>query len=358
MSEYTYTNTADIIGEQAALDGLVSDTLQSFTDDRVISLRQYAFSYLHNIEEISLPSIQRIGSDSFRDCENLKRVILGTNNPNVVLGHSYNSFTNTPRCIIYVNDNLVSNYKSANSIWLNVSSRIYGVSDMYKYEWSGEEITDDWPTILSKINNGEAKTSYGLGDYKLLDMGSYGEQPVEIVAFDADELSSGSGYASTTWVTKHVIGRSVFYDNVDNAYDGWQPSTIRTRLINDVLPKIQTNVLNSIKEVKKYTKECPGINASLINDNVSTEKIWIPSYREIWGGTSNETSGPNYILSFGSGVINKKGLKSSPTVGENYWTRTSNMANPSTSHYVISASGSTTSSYYGDSRHFCVGFCI
>ena len=85
-------NTREIIGEQAALDGLIEDSLTEFEESDVTtlgnnvfyrnnSLRNVRFPNVKNInsnafygsriESVSLPSLEEIGTNAFYNCDGL-----------------------------------------------------------------------------------------------------------------------------------------------------------------------------------------------------------------------------------------------------------------------------------------------
>lgn len=77
------SNTKDLIGEQATLDGLISRTLKNFEDDEITHIRPYLFSNNNTIESISLPNCREYRTISstealykFSDCKNLHTVYL------------------------------------------------------------------------------------------------------------------------------------------------------------------------------------------------------------------------------------------------------------------------------------------
>lgn len=90
------SNTKDLIGEQATLDGLISRTLKNFEDDEITNIRPYLFNNNNTIESISLPNCREYrnvsSSDAiykFSDCKNLHTVYLPSLNR--IGAHSFDS---------------------------------------------------------------------------------------------------------------------------------------------------------------------------------------------------------------------------------------------------------------------------
>jgi hypothetical protein len=114
--------------------------------------------------------------------------------------------------------------------------------------------------------------------------------------------------------------------------------------------KLPANVKSLIKAVSKtsYDKTTDG-------DLTSTEKLWIPSAREIFGGSSYEQSGPVYSTIYKDSNSRKKtnfGLSSST----NWWLRSARSS--SDKHFrTVASSGAvdyTTANY---DASVCLGFC-
>ena len=69
---------------------------------------------------------------------------------------------------------------------------------------------------------------------------------------------------------------------------------MRKYLKETIKPLIPETVRNAIKEVTKYSRIFD-TSGTAVNDVASTEDVWIPSKREMFGAISNaETMGPIY----------------------------------------------------------------
>ena len=69
-------NTADTLGEQETLDGLVAHTLEDFEDSRIKNIRQYAFAHNNTLKSVSLPNAVTISYYAFQHCTNLETAIM------------------------------------------------------------------------------------------------------------------------------------------------------------------------------------------------------------------------------------------------------------------------------------------
>ena len=95
-------------------------------------------------------------------------------------------------------------------LWEPTSIQITGPVD-YTAVWH-RAILDTWEQILAAGENGTYAQKYNVGDVVMLDLGTEGIVPFELVAKDADELADGSGNAHMTWLalaplaTQRVMG--------------------------------------------------------------------------------------------------------------------------------------------------------
>lgn len=190
-----------------------------------------------------------------------------------------------------------SSSTSADAVLTNIQANksVYAV---FESAVQVAEIADDWATIIQKINNGTA--NYKLGNYKPLDLGSEGTVNMQIVGENASLLASGSGTATYDWVSMELLKTDRKMNSSATTTGDWPATAMRTYLKNTIKPLIPEAVRNAIKEVTKYSRG----NSS--TDVSSTEDVWIPSGREVFGGTSYETQGPVYGGVFKDSVSRKK----------------------------------------------------
>lgn len=169
--------------------------------------------------------------------------------------------------------------------------------DMY------ESITDTWSQIIANVSNGTYSTKYHIGDTKKIDLGTEGEVIMTIVGIDTDDLADNSGKAPITWISKQLLKTS---HKMNPSYQsgtegtgtigGWEKTKMRSYLKETVKPLIPETVRNAIKPVKKYSM-IYNVSDSAVNDVLTTEDVWIPSYKELFG-SGFETLGPTYSTTF------------------------------------------------------------
>ncbi len=167
-----------------------------------------------------------------------------------------------------------------------------------------ESITDTWPQIIANIGNGTYSTKYQVGDTKKIDLGTEGEIIMRVVGIDADDLADNSGKAPMTWISKQLLKTS---HRMNPSYSsgtegtgslgGWEKTEMRSYLKETVKPLIPETVRNAIKPVKKYTR-IYNVSGSYVSNVLTTEDVWIPSYQEVFGNYSAESSGVYYSTAF------------------------------------------------------------
>lgn len=186
------------------------------------------------------------------------------------------------------------------------------------------EISDDWDTIISKINNGTA--DYKVGNYKPLDLGTEGIINMQIVGKNTSPLASGSGTATYDWLSMELLATDHRMNATNTTEGGWESSEMRTYLKETIKPLIPANVRNAIKEVTKYSRIFR--SGSAVNDVASTEDVWIPSRHEMFDETTEyyETQGPRYdgIFTDNASRVKKKVGASSASW---WWLRSADYTN-------------------------------
>ena len=128
---------------------------------------------------------------------------------------------------------------------------------------------------------------------------------------------------------------------------------MRAYLKDTIKPLIPEVVRNHIKSVKKYTRTI-GTDGNVVNNVETTEDVFIPSYREIFGGTSYETTGPQYTIVYTDSTSRIKKNVSSGSAA--WWCLRS--ANSSIYFYSVNNYGSNYSNYAYTSGGLALGFCI
>ena len=218
---------------------------------------------------------------------------------------------------------------------------------------SSETLADSWEAISSAIGDGSYRTKYSVGDTKRLDLGDEGNILMQIAAMDTDALADGSGTAAITWVAKQLLVTSKQMNTTSTNANGYPATNVMKPYLAEngvIWNKLPAALKTMIKAVSKtsYDKTTGA-------DLTSIEKLWIPSAREVYGGTSYEKSGPVYsdILSDSTSRKRKKFGASSFDI---WWLRSAFSSSDTYFRYVNS-SGSLIYYYATASSGVCLGFC-
>ena len=206
-----------------------------------------------------------------------------------------------------------------------------------------ESITNDWSTILANTN---PSATYNIGDTKSITINN---EPhlMQIVGFDTDDKTSG-GKAKISWLMKDQLTTTHRMNATNTNANGWPTTEMRTWLRDTILPTIDSSIRSHIVDVDKTYYDYTDKTTETSSDN-----IWLASAREIFGGTSYESSGPDYTTLF---IDNANRIKKRFGEAKFWWLRSASSGNADDFRYVRS-NGSV--SYYGASSvsGVCVGFC-
>ena len=323
----------------------------AFTNCPIRSLALPALTSLSNgisanygAGEIDITKQVTISSSAFSNCYNLTSLVLRSATMCSLQGTG--AFSNTPIASgygwIYVPADLVATYKAASN-WSTYASQIVSISE-YPKAINGT-ITDSWSDIFDAEDDGTYTTKYSVGDTKFVKVNGV---PVcmQIVGIDVDELSA-SGNAKISWLCKGFYQMRNMNPTATTT-GGWAACAMRSWLIDSVLDNIQSDVKAQIKQVKKTWRNASG------QTETSNDYIWIPSMREIFGGTSYENAGALYTGLFTDATSRIK-YPTILTTSANYWWLRS--AYSSTGFYSVDNNGTNSDSSADGSYGVVFGFC-
>ena len=115
---------------------------------------------------------------------------------------------------------------------------------------------------------------------------------MQIIAFDTDIKSDGRGTAPITWIAIELLQSTVSDYSIWYVSSGSGSGVLRKHYLENVLPKIPSNVRSAIVAVDKtYLDGTTKTSTSTISDT-----IWAPSMREWEAASRNETTGVEYPL--------------------------------------------------------------
>lgn len=245
---------------------------------------------------------------------------------------------------VYVPENLVDTYKSASN-WSALASQIKPIAD-YPLAFQNETISDTWAEIFAAEEDGTYSTKYNVGDVKYIDVGGT-KLPMQIVAFDTDDLAAG-GKAKITWLSLSLPQKQGM-NSTGTTAGGWAECALRDWLRERVYPRIESTVRNAIKPVTKtYVTKSPSSGTMSLTDTV-----WIPSAREMFGGSSYESTGCDYTAFF---AVNSALIKTFGQGGatSSWWLRS---AYNNTSFFSVASTGNASTNNANQKYGVSLGFC-
>ena len=365
----SYVNTRTIMGDQEAFDALIAGELENLVEDGITNISKgYIICYNNGIKSIKLPNLTNIKQGAINYNGKLEVIDIGkkcsfdsasiSSNPKlsslILRGSTMSTqggsiLIGTPITIghggVFVPSDLVSTYK-ANSSW--GAYNIYPIEDYPKSDWG--TIADSWSEIFANEDNGTYLTKYSLGDTKKITINN-NDYYAQIVAFDADPLSDNSGNnAKITWILKELYADTHRMNATNTNANGWPDTEMRTWLNDTILPLIPSDVRTAIKEVTKTSYD-----KTTSADVTSNDKLWIPSAREVFIGSSYgyEASGPTYTTFFSSAsAIKYKGLSMC-----SWWLRSANSSSTNNFQDVYSNGTLNRDSAIISTIGVCLGFC-
>lgn len=216
------------------------------------------------------------------------------------------------------------------------------------YPTNPQELADfTWDQIVASINAGQQTLVPGM--FKTIDLGTFGIIRMMFIGYGLDVG------AATTWVSMDLTAQDSTWNAANNTDGGWEKSHIR----NDVMPTylqalpaaLQADT--GIKEVTKYSRSYDAANSLYPQNAVTQDRLWIPSQREIFGGTNYETAGNDYtgIFKDSASRIRKKYQGNA-----NYWWLRS--VSYSYDVRIVYDNGGGSSDYASYSHGVVLGFCI
>lgn len=361
-------------------------SLSSIGCDSLTRINTYAFSGCSSLNSIDTSKVTAIGDYAFQDsgigkielplCTSLgtytgsgqRMSIIDISKNITIAGNKFNNanglvhlilrsdtlcslsassaFTNTPIAKgvgwIYVPTDLVSTYKTATN-WSTYADQIVS-TDEYPKRLQNETITDSWEQIFEAENDGSYSTKYSVGDIKYVDIGGT-QYPMVIIAMNKDALSAG-GTAKITWCGLGTLQNAPM-NFKDVTTNGWTGSWMRKFLRESIYPQIESTVRSNIKEV---TKTYYDVTTS--STLTTTDTVFIPSAREIFGGSSYESTGIDYTDVFNSNTARIKHYGQSNSASS-WWLRSADSA---TNFRFVNFNGSVSSN--NASRAYGVALCF
>ena len=349
IGQYTFQNCT----------GLTSVSFPSCT-----SVRDYAFAGCTGLTSVSLPACTSLGTYAFRGCSSLASLELpagvsaipagcfaGTGLTSLTLGSTSmvtlsdtGAFSGTPiealNGVVYVPADLVDTYK-ADSVWKN-----FWIASAADYPFPGSPQSLRWAEVNAASLDGTYTDKYPVGTVIPLTSGQY-IFFMELIAQDTDDLADESGKAHMTWLSRDiaVTGKMTSSGETGSGYTSSLGYTTVANIKSNIDPVIQ-GYMKSV--TKTWSQHSTGSTQS------SAETFWIPSAREVGGGSSYEDSGCSY--SKFSTQASRKKYNTGTTEANAWWLRSA--ASSAIYAYITNMGQMYSTGVAGTDRGIVPGFCI
>jgi len=223
---------------------------------------------------------------------------------------------------------------------------------------------DSWSTIIANVKNGNT-SSYKVGDTKTVTLTSTdtniaGTYKVRIANMSTPEECSTKGFSQTAcgFVIEFVdIIITGGLSNVSANGNGWPGTFMRSYVNSNIYNALPSELKSGI--ITTYTVSGQGRYDS--KNNISTDKLYLLSTKEVWGelfqydSAGDETRQLDYYKELG---VTTKNYSGAIKQYKSWWLRSANYIDQA-SFYYVSTSGNWSSTYsqiiHGVSPAFRIG---
>ena len=291
------------------------------------------FNGCNNLKEIVFKgNIDNIETTAFMGCKNLKTI--SANNINIIKDFAFHG------CDNIIDFNIKEDM--ANNIIYGINNDI--LSTYFLLPEIGTPLNNiSWRklNLISKKN--KFKEYLKIGDEKELIIGEYSYSyynfgneitithpkttyHVQILGFNHDDLSDGSGKAGITVGLKEIM--TTYYNmNLTNTnIGGWKDSEMRTYLNNDVYNALSSDLQTVIKTVNKVSDNG---NRDTTTLNITQDKLFLFSTTEVGldGAYSVDGQGVKYEYFVDDISRTKKCLNNPTNSFDSWWLRSTWIGN-------------------------------
>lgn len=219
-----------------------------------------------------------------------------------------------------------------------------------QYPYEANFADNTWEQIIAACQKKRIPSTWKVADQKAMTInGTY--YLIDIIGFDHDEYTDGSGKAPITFQMHDCYGTKYAMNAGNTTVGGWTSCAMRSTHLPAILSQMPTEVQNGIREVNKLTSA--GNQSATIN--TTADKLFLLSEIEIFGSVSDSMSGEgtqyDYYKTGGSTVKKLNGSAS------DCWERSPCARNFARFCRVIS-NGSAGSSNASFARGVAFGFCF
>ena len=218
-----------------------------------------------------------------------------------------------------------------------------------QYPYEANFADNTWAQIIAACQKKRIPSTWKVADQKAMTInGTY--YLIDIIGFDHDEYTDGSGKAPITFQMHDCYGTKYAMNAGNTTVGGWTSCAMRSTHLPAILALMPTEVQNGIREVNKLTSA--GSQSATIN--TTADKLFLLSEIEIFGSVSYSKSGEgtqyDYYKAGNSKVKKYNG-------SADYWWERSPYGGNSTRFCTVYGSGGadygTASNAFGVAFGFC-----
>lgn len=226
------------------------------------------------------------------------------------------------------------------------------------YEEAPKSLEDStWAEINTASQDGTASSKYSVGDEKTITLTTGEEVTLQILGFNHDDLSSGSGKAGITFGMKNLLATMYPMNSSETSRGGWNSSRMRTSTMATLLSQLPTELKSIVKKVSKKTVKDTDETVAV----TSTDSLFLLSRIEVEGESSTyQNEGTQYAYWAVHSVASDRIKKLSNGTGskEDWWLRTPSVAasyDPGAFWYMYGSASLGSANY---SKGVCFAFCV
>lgn len=219
---------------------------------------------------------------------------------------------------------------------------------------------DSWETISEISKSGNPEMYYNIGDTKDVTLTTGEVITLQIIGFNHDVLSDGSGYAGITFQMKNLLATTYKINNSNTNVGGWESSVVRTRLQTD--GDIYKTIPDDIKAVIRPVDKITSVGNKSTNLKVSSDYAFLLSEIEIFGTASYSVAGEgkryDYYASYANANARRIKYLSNGSGSASYWWTRSPSIKYNGDHCFVDSIGSIN--FYGasNSNGISLAFCV
>ena len=260
LIENQYQNNKDI--EEVIIKG------------NVTIIPEGCFARCDNLKKVTFENgVIDIEACAFFDCNNLNKIVV----PDTIKTIKDFAFHGCNNNIIVNSDNKLKNIK------FGANNDI--ISNYFILPETGVTFDElSWHKINMISEQGLAEDCFNIRDIKIIKVGDE-IYHVQILGFNHDNKSDGSGKAGITAQLKEIMTTTYFMNSYGENTGGWKDSEMRTYVNNDVYSFLPSDLQAVIKSVDKVSDNG---NKNTTTLNTTQDKLFLLSLEEV-GFTSSDS---------------------------------------------------------------------